>query len=231
MSILVVSFVGYSSSGKTTILSKVISELTARGYKIATIKHAEEINLEPGKDSSRHLAAGSRLTAVVTPDEIVIIRPTAKPATINEVISLIGSDFDIILGEGYKNADIPKIEVHHGPKSTLLKGINGLVAVITDKPLNTKLQQFLYEDIRGIADFIENNYIRKQDNTIDIFINGKAVDLTLFPAQVVSQTIISLLSNLKNVGDCRDVKIELKGQIKPVETWLKPSNGNKSCSR
>ena len=60
----IVSIVGRSKSGKTTLIEKLVAELKERGYRVATIKHAREINFEPGKDSWRHLEAGSQATAV-----------------------------------------------------------------------------------------------------------------------------------------------------------------------
>jgi len=71
MGIPLVSIIGTSGSGKTTLIEKLLPELSRRGYKVATIKHAEEIDLVPGKDSDRHLKAGSNLTVVAAPEQVV----------------------------------------------------------------------------------------------------------------------------------------------------------------
>jgi molybdopterin-guanine dinucleotide biosynthesis protein B len=70
----VVSIVGKSKSGKTTLIEKLVHELTLRGYRVATLKHFPEGILfgEPGQDSYRHIQACSEATAVVP--------PSSKPA-------------------------------------------------------------------------------------------------------------------------------------------------------
>lgn len=110
----IVSIVGKSKSGKTTLLENLIGELKSRGYKVATIKHAPQgmtFN-EPDKDSQRHLQAGSEATAISSPDKIVLVKPVAFDITLDEITSLLGEDYDIILTEGFKKDNAPKIEVH-----------------------------------------------------------------------------------------------------------------------
>lgn len=175
MGVPVIAFVGSSNSGKTTLLVRLIPELTKRGYKVATIKHAEEIDFEPGKDSSRHLQAGSALTVVITSEQIVLVKPAGHPVPIDEAVSLIGDGFDIILCEGYKHADVPKIEVHYDNKKPLLEGITGLVAVITDAPIDTNLRQFAFNDIEGIADFLEKNFIQTPANSLGVCANDTSL--------------------------------------------------------
>ncbi len=73
----VVSIVGKSKSGKTTVIEKLVQELKSRGYRVATIKNIPQgVDFdEPGKDSWRHIQAGSEVTAVSSPDKIVLIKP------------------------------------------------------------------------------------------------------------------------------------------------------------
>jgi molybdopterin-guanine dinucleotide biosynthesis protein MobB len=121
----VVSIVGKSKSGKTTLIEKLIRELKSRGYGVATIKHSpQESDFdEPGKDSWRHIQAGSDTTAVSSPDKVVMIKPIAQEATIDEVVNLLGEDYDIILAEGFKRGSTPKIEVHRKDSGALIAAI------------------------------------------------------------------------------------------------------------
>jgi molybdopterin-guanine dinucleotide biosynthesis protein B len=224
MAIPVVSFIGFSDSGKTTLLEKLIPELKRRGYRVATIKHAEEIDFEPGKDSGRHLQAGSDLAAVVAPTQVVMVKPTGKPVAIEEVASLLGNDYDIILAEGYKNANVPKIALYRGNGEPLLANISGLVGVVTDKPLDINLRQFSFADISGISDFIEGKFIRPETNTIDIYVNGVPIPLTKFPCQIFSQTLISMVSCLKGVGEFEKIEILLRKRAEVDENSLTQSS-------
>ncbi len=160
MDIPVVSIVGHSNSGKTTLVVKLVAELSQRGYRVATIKHAEELDLVRGKDSDRHLQAGSRFAAVVSPEYMVIVKPATHQATIEEVKQHMDDNYDIILCEGYKYADVPKIEAHLKCAKKRLEGIKGLVAIVTEEPVETPLRQFSFDDIGAVADFVVSKFIK-----------------------------------------------------------------------
>ena len=116
---------------------------------------------EAGKDSWRHIQAGSDLTAIGSGDRIVLIKPVRQAATLEEIARLIGDDYDIIVAEGFKQSDVPKIEVHRREIGPPLSGVRRLVAIATDEPLQTEARQFSLEDAKGIADFIETEFIRR----------------------------------------------------------------------
>jgi len=158
----IVSIVGESKSGKTTLIEALISELKSRGHRIATIKHSvHRLNFDkPDKDSWRHIQAGSDATAIVSPDQIVLIKPATQEPDLNEIARLFGEDYDIILAEGFKQSSVPKLEVHRKAIGPLLSHINNLIAIATDEPLGTKTRQFSLYDIKGLADLLENSFIK-----------------------------------------------------------------------
>ena len=158
----VVSIVGKSKSGKTTLIEALISELKSRGYRIATIKHStHRLTFDkPSKDSWRHIQAGSEATAIASPDQIVLIKPVAQEPELDEIARLFGEDYDIILAEGFKQSRAPKIEVHRKAVGPPLSDINNLTAIATDEPLETKTRQFSLQDIKGLADFLESSFIK-----------------------------------------------------------------------
>jgi molybdopterin-guanine dinucleotide biosynthesis protein B len=158
----IVSIVGESKSGKTTLLEALISELKSRGYRIATIKHSvHRLNFDkPDKDSWRHIQAGSDATAIVSPDQVVLIKVTAQEPDLSEIARLLGEAYDIILAEGFKHSSAPKIEVHRKAAGPPLSQINNLIAIATDERLETKTRQFPLHDIKGLADFLENSFIK-----------------------------------------------------------------------
>jgi len=159
----IVSIIGKSRSGKTTLIEKLIGELKSRGYKVATIKHTKQ-NLtfdEPGKDSWRHTQAGSEATIISSPDKIVLIKPVATESSPEEIARLAGEDYDIILTEGFKEGNMPKIEVHRqevGPPLADRK----LIAIVSDEPVATRARQFSPDDIKGLADLLEQGFITPQ---------------------------------------------------------------------
>ena len=205
-----VSIVGKSKSGKTTFIRRLIPELKKRGYRVATIKHAQEINLEPGKDSQHHLEAGSSVTAVAAPGQVVVIKPVSPDASPEEVARLIGDDYDIILVEGYKRSDLPKIEIHQAQNGPCLEGLKKLMAMVTDEPVEKKVRQFSFDDVKGVADLLEEGFIKPQKNRLSLFVNGKQVPLMLFPRQIITSVLLAIGSSLKGIKDISSMDIYLR---------------------
>lgn len=158
----IVSITGKSKSGKTTLIEALISELKSRGYRVATIKHTtSKLALDkPGKDSWRHIQAGSEATAIVSPDQIVVIKPVSQELDLDEIASLFAENYDIILAEGFKRSNAPKIEVHRKTAGPPLSNISNLIAIVTDEPLETTTRQLSSQDIKGLADLLENSLVK-----------------------------------------------------------------------
>ena len=146
------SIVGNSGSGKTTLIEKLVGELKSRGYRVATIKHAQEVTLgDSGKDSRRHLEAGSEAAMVCSGEELMLLKPVAADVSLDELARLLGEDYDIIITEGFKQGSAPKIEVHRKETGPPLVDIEKLIAIATDESLETKATQFSLDDVKGLA--------------------------------------------------------------------------------
>jgi len=158
----IISIIGESKSGKTTLIEKLISELKSRGYRVASVKHSvHKLDFDKtGKDSWRHLQAGSTATAIVSPDQVVVIKPVSKEPGLKEMARLFEDECDIILTEGFKESAAPKIEVHRKAAGPPLSGIKNIVAIATDEPLETSTRQFSLNDVKAIADFLESDLIK-----------------------------------------------------------------------
>ena len=157
----IVSIIGKSNSGKTTLIEGLIKELKPRGYRIATIKHVSRgLTLDkPGKDSWRHIQAGSAATAISSPGQLVLIKTVPHTPSLDEVAHLFEDDYDIILAEGFKHSNVPKIEVYR-KETGLPLNIRGLIAIATDVLIETTTKQFPLKDVKGLADFLENNFLK-----------------------------------------------------------------------
>jgi molybdopterin-guanine dinucleotide biosynthesis adapter protein len=158
----IVSIVGTSNVGKTTLVVKLIIELKRRGYRVATLKHdAHGFELDqPGKDSWRHSQAGSDIVFLASPQKLAMIRMVERELTIDEIAEF-AQDVDILLTEGYKSGNKPKIEVSRQEKGvTLVSDPKDLVAIATDHPIALDVPQFDLEDVRGITDLIEKQFLR-----------------------------------------------------------------------
>lgn len=107
------AFVGYHNSGKTTLLEKVVAELTRRGVRVGTLKHHGHAGFDvdvPGKDSWRMGAAGSRHVAVISPDRYAEYADTSEEYALGDMLARF-NDVDVVLVEGYKQAGLPNMVV------------------------------------------------------------------------------------------------------------------------
>ena len=158
----IISIVGKSKTGKTTLIEGLIKELKSRGYRVATAKHTfhEPMLDKPGKDSWRHIQAGSGATAISSPRQLAFIKSVAQTPSLNEIARLFGNDYDIIIAEGFKQSDVPKIGIHRKETGWLDDEIRGLIAIATDEPIETTSKQFPLQDIEELATFIEDSCLK-----------------------------------------------------------------------
>ena len=161
----VISIVGRSNTGKTTLIEKLLPELCRRGYRVATIKHAAsgfEIDRE-GKDSWRHKKAGAFKTVLISPTDMALLEVLKREYNVEELIDLYIKDADIVLLEGHKDNPYPRIEMlRKGVESLPHKGLEHLwVAVVGDKESDTGVPHFQMEEIQRLVDLLEERYLRK----------------------------------------------------------------------
>ena len=208
----VVSIVGKSRSGKTIVIERLIGELKSRAYRVATIKHASQGASfdEPGKDSRRHIEAGSEAVVISSPNNVVLVKPVSEDTPVEEIVRLLGEDYDIILTEGFKQGNAPKIEVHRRDVGVPLKDIKKLIAIVTDEPLETRARQFSFEDSKGLADLLEKGFIKPQKERISLYVNNTPVPLTTFPKRIIKNVLVAMVSCLKGVKEVTSLQIFLR---------------------
>ena len=164
----VVSVVGKSNSGKTTLIEKMIGELVRRGYRVATIKHNRhgfEIDHE-GKDSWRHKRAGARTTVIASPLRVAVVEDVGKDLDIGELVDRYIRDVDIVLSEGFKKNPFPKIEVNRREmnQALLCTSADNLLAVCSDRPLTAGVPCLDINDIGGLVDLVEARFLQSSQH-------------------------------------------------------------------
>lgn len=155
----VIGFAGWSGSGKTTLVEQVIGLLEDRGLVVSLIKHAHhEFEIDyPGKDSYRHRHAGCREVLVTSANRWAVMhelrgRPELR---LDEALAQL-SPCDVVLVEGFKREPIPKIEIYREEigKPQLFPNDPHVIAVASDKPVETDLPQLDLNQPAAVADFI-----------------------------------------------------------------------------
>lgn len=157
----VIGMAGFSGAGKTTLVTKLIPELTGRGLKVSTIKHAHhDFDVDtPGKDSYEHRHSGASEVLVSSAKRFALMhehRGAAEP-TLDDLLAKL-SPVDIVIVEGWKFGDHLKLEVHRPSvgKPLLATEDPNIVAVITDVPSLPGIDRPLLDidDVASVADFI-----------------------------------------------------------------------------
>ena len=158
----VIGIAGWKKSGKTTLVTRLIAELTSRGIKVATVKHAHHaFQIDDAEtDSARHRRAGASQVAVVSRDRWAVIRELegAPEPDLAEVISWL-DPCDLVIVEGYKLSSIPKIEARRSDaagREPLAGKVPNVIAIAADHAVSDApgLPTFPLDDVGRIADFI-----------------------------------------------------------------------------
>jgi molybdopterin-guanine dinucleotide biosynthesis adapter protein len=213
----IISIVGKSDSGKTTLIEKLVPELTRRGYRIATVKHdvhGFEVDRE-GKDSWRHKRAGAHSVVISSPNKVALIRDVEKDLTLNEIRDKLIQDVDLILSEGYKKDVQPKIEVFRREKhkKLLCTKKDNLVAIVSNRKFNVGVPCFHLEDMKGLSNFIEKEFLKsKKEKEVILRVDGKPIPMTPFVREFLTKTIGGMVSALKGCEKSKRIEIYIEGE-------------------
>ncbi|MDP9899967.1 molybdopterin-guanine dinucleotide biosynthesis protein B [Variovorax ginsengisoli] len=117
----VVSFAGYSGAGKTTLVERLIPVLKLQGQRVSVVKHAHhKFDIDhAGKDTFRHREAGAFEVVVASDRRLALIREFEQQPTVLSVHALLAEldpGVDWVLVEGFKQSDLPKIEIWREPQ-------------------------------------------------------------------------------------------------------------------
>ena len=160
----IVSIVGKSDSGKTTLIEKLIPVLKSRGYRVATVKHdvhGFEMDRE-GKDTYRHFHSGADAVLISSPNKMALIKRVQEALTLDEIVSRYHPDMDIVITEGFKRLDKPKIEVFRSAvhPEPLCTAEDNRIALASDTPVEVDCPRFDIDDVEAVADFIEQRFLK-----------------------------------------------------------------------
>ena len=227
---MILGIYGWQDSGKTTLVEKLVEALSSKGYSVSTIKHApdEKGFDDEGKDTWRHSKAGGSPVVLQTASETVIMMQPGLSLT--DVSSLLTRVFkpDVLLIEGYKDGDFPKVAVGE------IEPTNGTVLVNPELDEAVKyicnevdferaydklpkldcgkcgltckdLAREIVEGSKTVDDCRE-----KSARNVEIVAGGERLPVGAFVAEITEKTIRGFLSSLKGYSDSTDVEIRLR---------------------
>jgi len=163
MAVPIVSFVGRSNSGKTTLIERVIPELVRAGYRVATVKHAGhgfDLDTE-GKDSWRHKRAGAGSVIVMSRGSLAMFADVPEEMKVEEIRDrFLDASYDLIIAEGWKSEGYLKIVVIREQVGEVPVSPDGLLAVVSDKPIDLPVPVLDLNDVAGVAALIIKHFPR-----------------------------------------------------------------------
>jgi len=226
----IISIVGRSDSGKTTLIERLVPELARRGYRVGTVKHdVHGFDIDhPGKDSYRHFQSGSAVTVISSPTKVAMVRKVSNELRLDEIVHRYLADVDLVLTEGYKQENKLKIELVRveagadvfpeilSPAADLI----GLAVIgktaLTPPASHPDVPVISADDVTALADRIQQDVLASRSaGPVQLLVDGIAIPLKPIMEAMVANSVTGLVSALK--GCAHPGKIELR-----IDTRLTP---------
>jgi molybdopterin-guanine dinucleotide biosynthesis protein B len=194
----IISFVGHSNSGKTTLIEQIVRILSRKGYRVGVLKHTHgAIKADQrGTDTDRFRLAGAGISSI-TDDKMLVRFEKAAGKSPKDIVLALSKELDLLIVEGYKKEYFPKALFSDELSSVNLKGI---IATIGKKtPPDGNVRHFNPSKPNDIARWLEQTFIlpARQDRVIQIFIDGKSLPMKPFVRQMIKETLAGMLKSLK----------------------------------
>src|SRR5512138_1681342 len=209
----IVSVVGFSESGKTRLVVRLIEALKGRGLKVAAVKrcsHRFSLDTE-GKDSAEFGRAGADGVVLISPEGWAALGP-ARDVDAPRLVRRLFPDADVVLIEGGKDIrGTPKIEVRRGGRPGLPAARSeDLVAIVSEGPApGAAVPVFGPDETARIADLI----LAQEEGDmaeIRLEIDGQEINMNAFVQSFIERTVVGMMTALTGVDpDPRTIKLEI----------------------
>lgn len=225
----IVSVAGTKKTGKTTLVTMLVSELVKRGFRVGTIKNAHrKLDIE-GKDTWKHQKAGAQLVVGVGEETFFLVDEALELDTIIRKIECLRY-LDFLVIEGFKRSPYPKIATSDLPGPLVLarvdvekvdvdelKALADLVETRTFGLLaNMDCQECGYSSCKEMSEAViqgktsEDVCVMKKLENVVLTIDGKKIPLNPFIQKFVKNTFLGMVSSMKvDTDEIQDKKIEL----------------------
>lgn len=165
MTPVIISIVGFSDSGKTTLMTALIPVLKKLGVKVSTIKHAAHgFDMDrSGKDTFRHKQAGADAVVAASKNTIALVKDIKVELSPLKIVQTYLFDADLVIVEGYKKYDLPKIETlgFGEPHDPIFAGDKNLIAIVgPSPPTPSETPVFAFNDMEKLAGLIVKQFLK-----------------------------------------------------------------------
>ena len=215
----VLGFCGASNSGKTTLVCKVIAELTGRGFRVGAVKHHGHAGPpalpDAEKDSGLLARAGAERVALAHEGGVFLTTgPEFSQAGPRALAEGLMAGLDLVLVEGYKSADIDKIEVVAPGAGPILPS-GGRLAALARRgggPEQDGLRVLDTDDPKAVADFVLE-YLGLSANgetpVVRLFLDGRQIEIKPFIARLFESTLRAMAHTLKGGEQAEKIEVHI----------------------
>ncbi len=148
-----IAFVGFSNSGKTELICRLLPGFMARGLRVAVLKHSHhDLDQEDqGKDTWRYRQAGAPTVALAAPGLLQVSHRCAGEPPLTKILTALAAEADLILVEGYKTGPLPKVAILGKEAGGEPPDYPNLIALVSDRPVNSTLPVFLRHQVEDLG--------------------------------------------------------------------------------
>lgn len=164
VSIKAIAIVGFSNSGKTELICRLLPWLAARGLRVAVLKHSHKVGGElgeEGKDTWRFRQAGAPTVALAAPGVFQVTRSFPGDPPLEQILEVLAAETDLVLVEGYKTGPLPKVAVLGPGPQDQVPDYPHLIALVSEQPVSTRLPVFHPHQVeelgRCLYDYLTGN--------------------------------------------------------------------------
>ncbi|CAG9297042.1 molybdopterin-guanine dinucleotide biosynthesis protein B [Celerinatantimonas diazotrophica] len=156
----VIALAGFSGSGKTTLLCQLLEIISAQNIRVGVIKHSHhQIEMDsPGKDSYRLTHSGAAQMLLSNPNQTILFSKQNNHDDLDSQLQCLCWDkLDLVIVEGYRHSNVPKLEIHRPELNKPLLAVNDpwIFAVATNQPQqHIQLPQWPLDNPQVIAEKI-----------------------------------------------------------------------------
>jgi molybdopterin-guanine dinucleotide biosynthesis protein B len=209
----IVGVAGWKDSGKTRVVEGLVRFLSGKGFAVGTIKHVHgEIALQPeAKDSMRHLEAGARCVVALGGGLAGFARHGR--GDLEEVVARYLSLCDLIVVEGFKYAEIPKVAVV-AESVDVLKQTENVVAVVCRDVKPEGYPAFTFDEIEDLGEFLlENGVLKPPGESCVLLVDGKPVPMNEFVRSSLAGVVRGFIATLRDVESPSTIHLTIKGKV------------------
>jgi molybdopterin-guanine dinucleotide biosynthesis adapter protein len=156
----VISIAGPSGSGKTELICRLLAWLTARGLKVAVLKHSHKTGLAESDAARTYRQAGAKAIAQAGPSLLQVSRYEAGEPELTEILARLSPQADLVIVEGYKQSALPKLALAWPEPAEVPMDVSRVVAWVGRAPLDTILPVFQADEVAKIGSFVLK-YVRQ----------------------------------------------------------------------